>query len=508
RAGRAGRTSPGVAYRVWAAEEDLHLLDRPRPEILETDLAPLALDLASAGIVDVTELRWLDTPPSASLDEARALLRQLGALDDANRITPHGREISALGVHPRIAHMLLAGRSSGRGATACAVAALLEERDVIRRSDVERDADIGLRVALVAEHGRGGADVDADALRRVRERSRVLREQLRVPRADVINDSDTGRLLALAYPDRVAQRRPGRDDRFLLRNGVGAVLAHRGTLSAAPFIAIADLDGRSPHSRIFLGAPLDRADLDTLFADAIVTEDSVTWDADAGVVVAVRRKRLGAIVLKEASLHEVDGERRSRVVLDALRTNNGISLPWSDSAVRLRERIAFLRSLDTSWPLVDVESLLADDDILLPHLTGVRRRADIERVPLTDILLDRLTWEQRRQLDELAPTHVVVPTGSRIPVDYSDASAPFVAVRLQEMFGLAETPRIANGRVALTLQLLSPAHRPVQVTSDLAGFWRSSYFSVRKDLRGRYPKHEWPEDPLNAAPTRRAKPRK
>ncbi|MDB4889160.1 MAG: ATP-dependent helicase HrpB [Gemmatimonadetes bacterium] len=509
RSGRAGRTAPGVSYRLWPAEEDAHLPDRARPEILETDLASLALDLAVAGVHDPHELLWLDTPPGPALAQARTLLRELGALDDAHRITSHGREISSFGLHPRLAHMLLSARSLGLGATACVIAALLEERDVLRRDAQFRDLDLRSRVALVGEDGRATAgDVDRDAMRRVREQSRTWREQLRVPPVERIDEHATGRLLALAYPERVAQRRDGSGDRYLLRNGSGAVLQDPGVLANAPYLAIADLDGRSPQARIYLAAPIDREEIDASFGADIVSEEVVAWDADAGAILAVRRERLGAIILHEGALHKVDADASAQVIIDAVRRGD-LSLPWSESAQRLRDRIAFLRLLDSAWPDFSEPALIGQlDDWLRPHLLGVRRRSQVEQLPMHDLLLGMLTWDQRRQLDELAPTHLVVPTGSRIPIAYDDPGAPVLAVRLQEMFGLADTPRIAGGRVPVTLHLLSPAHRPVQVTRDLAGFWRSSYFEVRKDLRGRYPKHEWPEDPLNAAPTRRAKPRK
>lgn len=510
RSGRAGRTTPGVSYRLWAVEEDAHLADRSRPEMLEADLASLALDLAAAGIHDPRELRWLDTPPAAALEHARALLRELGALDAAHRITPHGREISSFGLHPRLAHMLLSARALERGATACVIAALLEERDVIRRDAQFRDLDLRTRVALIAEDARGaGDDVDRDAVRRVREQSRTWRKLLRVPGAERVDEHATGRLLALAYPERVAQRRDGAGDRYLLRNGSGAVLPDPGVLANAPYLAIADLDGRSPQSRVYLAAPIDREEIDASFAGDIEVREIVVWDANAEGVRAVRQERLGAIVLHESALRSVGADANAEAILDAIRHGVGLSLPWSDSARLLRDRIGFLRTLDSSWPDFNEPALLETmDDWLRPHLAGVRRRAQFDQLPMPDLLLGMLTWEQRRQLDDLAPTHVVVPTGSRIPVTYEDPSAPSIAVRLQEMFGLADTPRIAGGRVPVTLHLLSPALRSVQVTRDLAGFWRSSYFDVRKDLRGRYPKHEWPEDPLNATPTRRAKPRK
>ena len=509
RTGRAGRTAPGVCYRLWAREEDVQLAEGARPEILEADLAALALDLAVAGIADPAQLRWLDAPPEAALAQARALLLQLGALDSGHRITSHGRAMAAFGMHPRLAHMLLVARARDRGATACLIAALLEERDVFRRDAPPRDPDLRTRLALVAGGDRSDSSVvDHDAVRRVREQSRRLREQLRVPSSESMDDSIGGILLACAYPDRVAQLRTGGGHRYLMRNGMGAELSDPGGLAGAMYLAVADLDGRSPRARIYLAAPVDLSELEDTFGRDIERNEVVTWDSGPGAVVAVYRERLGAIVLRERSLHTVDVELVSGVLVNAIARGDGLSLTWSDAARGIRERIAFLRANDPAWPDVSDDTLLATlCDWLRPHLAGLRRRSDVQRLPLDNIMLDMLTWEQRRQLDELAPTHLVVPTGSRIAIDYADPAAPVLAVRLQEMFGLAETPRIGGGRVTLTLHLLSPAHRPVQVTRDLAGFWKSSYFAVRKDLRGRYPKHAWPEDPLSATPTRRAKPR-
>jgi ATP-dependent helicase HrpB len=375
----------------------------------------------------------------------------------------------------------------------------------MRRDALLRDVDLRSRVALIASDSRS-ADVDRDALRRVREQAQVWRSQLRVSPAEVIDDGITGRLLAFAYPERVAQRRFGEGDRYLMRNGTGAVLDQPGVLAGAPYLVIADLDGRSPQSRIYLAAPLDRADLDEFFAADVEREDIITWDASAGIVTAVRREQLGAIVLRERPLREPDADTLASVLLDAIARGDSLDLLWSESVKRLQDRVAFLRSLDSAWPDLSTRRLLTTvTDWLRPHLMGLRRRSEVERLDLNGILLEQLTWEQRRRLDELAPTHLVMPTGSRIAVNYADLSAPSIAVRLQELFGQADTPRIAGGLMTVTLHLLSPAHRPVQVTRDLAGFWRSSYFDVRKDLRGRYPKHEWPEDPMSATPTTRAK---
>jgi ATP-dependent helicase HrpB len=280
-----------------------------------------------------------------------------------------------------------------------------------------------------------------------------------------------------------------------------------GALSAEEFLAIAELDGRSPNATIFLAAPLARATITELFGADIRVEDAIEWRAADGVVSAVRRERLGSLVLREVAVPP-DAERAADVLVSAIRERNGIELRWSGAADQLRKRVAFLRSRDNRWPDWSDAALLSTLETWLgPHLVGLRRRSDVEQLPMHEYLLESLPWELRRDLDRLAPTHVMVPTGSRIAVDYTAPESPRIAVRLQELFGLERSPSIADGAVPLTIELLSPAYRPVQVTSDLAGFWRNSYFEVRRELRGRYPRHEWPEDPLSAAPTRRAKPR-
>jgi ATP-dependent helicase HrpB len=506
RSGRAGRTAPGVGYRLWSAGEQASLLERATPEILLADLTPLALDLAIAGIVDPSTLHWLDRPPAASLSQARELLVELDALDASFRVTAHGRHMASLGAHPRLAHMLIAGRARGFGATACALAALLEERDLFRRDAAVRDIDVRSRLRVVGWSA-GGRDarVDRDRLRRVRERSAQWRSALGVTSASVDDDA-AGALLSLAYPDRVARRREAASERFILRSGVGVRLDDAGSLAGAAFLAVAETDGQHPEARVYLAAPVTLEEIEHSFASHIVREEVVEWQQSNGVVTARARERLGALVLRETPLRDVDDEVVARELLSAIVHEDGVRLSWSAAAVRLRERAAFLRLLDESWPDWSDPALDASmEDWLLPHLVGLRRRSEVEQLDLSALLLSQLSFEQRRALDRLAPTHVSVPTGSSLPIDYTDPSAPVLAVRLQEMFGQTDTPRIADGRVSLTLQLLSPAGRPVQVTRDLAGFWRSSYFEVRKEMRGRYPRHEWPDDPLAAAPTRRAK---
>ena len=508
RRGRAGRLGPGVCYRLWPEHEDLHLLGSTPPEIANADLTPLALDLAAAGVSDPSELSWLDEPPAASFGQATELLRELRAIDDTG-ITAHGREMASLPVHPRLAHMLITARASGDEAVACDVAALLSERDVFRSSTGPIDADLSLRIACVRgerDVAPAVADVDRDALRRVRAESERLARQIHArpratPAADVL-----GNLLALAYPDRVGQRRAGSRARFVLRNGRGAELTGAQSLSESPYIVAAELDDQRPESRVFLAAPISIDDVRATFGDQIAIDDTVEFDDATSSVTSRRRERLGAIVLRDVALGQPDPALVRAALLDAVGRRGVSSLPWSDAAARLRARLALVHAVFPDWPDVSDSALASRvDEWLGPAIGQARSWSDLERIDLVTALTELLDWKQRRELDVLAPTHVAVPSGSRIPIDYTDPMSPVLAVRLQEVFGLTESPRIANGRVAVTMHLLSPAGRPVQVTRDLAGFWRTSYFDVRKDMRGRYPKHDWPEDPSSAQPTARAK---
>jgi ATP-dependent helicase HrpB len=502
REGRAGRLAPGICYRLWSLQEHAALPARSVPEILEADLAPLALDLAAVGVVDPSELRWLDPPPAAAYGEARELLGQLGALDARGRLTGHGGAMARLALHPRLSHMVIKATESGDRGLACELAALLTERDLLRRTEGLPEADIRTRLDLL----RGAVartDVDREALRRARAEAAVCDRGRRSGGRP--EGSSAGRLLALAYPDRVAQRREGGTGRFLLRNGLGAYLDPQG-LSVADYLVACELDGRAPESRILRAAPLGLYELRELFQADIVNEEVVAWDRDAGGVVARRRERLGAIVLRETRISRPDPDRVGEALLAGIRGEGLQVLPWTEGAKRTRERITFVGTLERDWPDFSDTALLQNlEEWLGPRVRGMSRMGELDRVDLGAALVDRLTWEQRAVLDRLAPTHITVPSGSRVPVDYGDPARPVVAVRLQEMFGQEETPRVGGGAVPVTLHLLSPAGRPVQVTRDLAGFWRTTYFDVRKDLRGRYPKHPWPDDPLAAEPTRRVK---
>ena len=516
RRGRAGRLGPGVCYRCWPEHETHSLLTASPPEITSADLAPLALSLAAAGVDDPADLAWIDPPSPAAFAQGRELLRELDALDAGGALTDQGHKMAQLPLHPRLSHMLMATGGTATRRRAAVLAALLSERDVFRAPAGPIDADVSLRLDLILRADDAGmlpagAEIDRDALRRVRTESEHLSKAVAGSNERSINyseDLSPGQLLALAYPDRVAQRRSGDTPRFVLRNGRGAELLGAQSLATSPYIVAAELDDRRPNGRIFLAAPLTIGEIRAAFGDQIVVEDVVEID-DNDAVVARRREQLGAITLRDVALADPDPSRIRDAILDLIRKRGVDRIPWSDAARRFRERLAFVHRHDATWPDVSDRALVESlDEWLAPHLSGVRRLADLERVNLINALADRLDWRRRRALDELAPTHIAVPTGSRIAVDYSNEAAPVLAVRLQEVFGLAESPRVMDGRVPITMHLLSPAHRPVQVTQDLAGFWRTSYFDVRKDLRGRYPKHEWPEDPLNAIPTKRAKPRK
>ena len=512
RRGRAGRLGPGICYRLWPEEETRGLEPATPPEILSADLAPLALDLAAWGIGDPAALKLLDPPPAASLAQARELLAGLGALDGDGRVTAHGRRMAALGVHPRLAHMLLAAGDLGCTALACDLAAILSERDLLRGPGAATDADVGLRVELLHDGGTTppGSEVDRGARMRAAQQARAWRRELGAKDDRPGRGHMEGVLLALAYPDRIGAARG--DGRFLLSGGRGAFFREAQPLSRQPFIVAAELDSGEREARIFLAAALDRADIDRYLADRIATQDVIRWDAAQAAVVARRERRLGAILLEEARLDDPDPARVMPALLQGLRELGLQALPWTDAAWSLRRRAEFLRRHlhrdDASWPALDEVALAAGlEQWLAPWLDGITRRAHLERLDLRAILGAQFSHAQRQELDRHAPTHLTVPSGSRIAIDYSDPDAPFVAVRLQEVFGLTETPRIAGGIVPLTLQLLSPARRPVQVTRDLGSFWARGYAEVRRELKGRYPKHYWPDDPLTATATHRPRPR-
>jgi ATP-dependent helicase HrpB len=511
RRGRAGRLAPGICYRLWSETEHRLLPRFGAPEILAADLAPLALDLARWGAA-AAELAWLDPPPAAALAQAGALLVGLGAIDAAGRITAHGAALARLGLHPRLAHMLLKGTALGAGALACDIAALLSLRDVVKAKPGGRDADLRLRLELIGGEAGELRDLQVDRflLRQVRQQAGEWRRRVRA-RAERGSLDRAGSLLALAYPDRIAQRRPGGSGQFRLSNGRGASLPPSDPLVGADYLAIAELDGDKREARIFLAAPLTLAEIEEDFAERLERRDIVVWEPRENAVLARRQVRFGELVLRDEALAKPPREMVVAALVGAIRDAGLAVLPWRKEVAQFRARVMFLRRVEgdgAGWPDLGDDALRATiEDWLAPALDGITRLAQLDRIDLGALLRSRLDWSQLRALDEKAPSHVTVPSGSRLPIDYAEGEMPTLAVRLQEMFGAAATPLIAGGRVALRLQLLSPAGRPLQVTSDLGGFWATSYRAVRAEMRGRYPKHPWPDDPLAAPPTRRAKPR-
>jgi ATP-dependent helicase HrpB len=506
RCGRAGRLQAGVCYRLWS--QGTHLLAQTPAEMLEADLAPLLLEVAQWGVSDVNALRWIDPPPVPHVAQARDLLVQLGALDHESRITAHGKAMAQWGAHPRLAHMLLRAKAIGAGALACEVAAILSDRDILRGAAV-RESDLQLRVEALRDLTQPDKlqrdDIDRNALRQAQKAAAQWQQQLQV-RADTSHEDVNllGVVLAYAYPDRIGRRRDN-SRRYLLSNGRGAILSDDDPLCTQEFIVAAHLDG-AREARIFLAAGIHREHLLQYHSDIIKTQTVVQWDDRNACVMARAQQRIGELVIDDAPLQEVDPDAMLSALLEGIRLRGLACLPWRDASRALQARMQFMHEhLDPDWPDVSDTALLASlDSWLQPYLTNMSRLSHLERLDLSAILLAQLSWEQQRQLDQLAPTHISVPSGSRIRVDYTHFP-PVLAVRLQEMFGLADTPRIANGKIAVLLHLLSPAQRPVQITQDLAGFWQTSYHDVKKDLKGRYPKHHWPDNPLQAQATSKIK---
>jgi ATP-dependent helicase HrpB len=516
RAGRAGRVAPGICYRMWSEGAQASLVPSTTPEILEADLAPLALELARWGAHDAMRLQWLDAPPAAALQQARELLLRLDALNAQGRMTTLGRDMARLPLHPRLAHMLLAARSLGAVELASQLAALLSERDVLRRRGsgrAQRDPDIRSRLELLHAPF-SGEGADRQLLERVQRGARLLAAATRAlpgaepgGRAPVPTLELTGALLALAFPDRIGQRREGGEGRYLLANGRGAAFVGQVSLAREEFIVAVELDDREREARIDLAAPLPRAWLERLFQARIVSEALFGWQPRDGAVLASFVRRLDALLLEDSQRPAADDQRAVAAMLEGVRQLGLDALPWDAESRALQARLEFVRTLQrrelTDWPASDDAALTASlEQWLAPWLPGITRREHLARLPLAEALRARLGASQLRALETLAPRELVVPSGSHIRIDYVDANAPCIAVRLQEVFGLMETPRIGGGAVPLTFKLLSPAQRPLQITSDLSGFWRSSYKEVRKDMRGRYPKHHWPEDPAQALPSR------
>lgn len=510
RRGRAGRVAPGVCIRLWS--EDERLQPFAPPEILQADLTGTVLELAAWGVSDPSALAWLDVPPAAAWAQSRELLQQLEALDAKGTVTAHGRAMLRLGIAPRLAHMVLRGRELGLGQLAAELAALLSERDLL---PPQHGSDIHDRIALLrGEQSFNG--VDRGRLRLVREAAQRLQEGNRAREGvragkdvHVEGNDDAGRLLALAYPDRIGQRRPGGEPRYVLANGRGALLPAEDRLAREPWLVVAESDGKAREARIFLAAPVSAAALEVTLGAAIREEEFVEWDAQAQALLARRQRRLGALVLEDRPLAKADPEKMKAAFCVGLHQAGLEKLPWTPELRQWQARVQLMHGLEPErWPDVSDAALAATlPQWAGPYLDGITRFSHLEKFALREALHGLLEWAQQQRLEQELPTRIAVPSGSNVSIDYTTDHDPVLSVKLQEMFGLTATPRLAGGRVPLTIHLLSPAQRPVAVTQDLASFWANAYGEVRKDLRGRYPRHPWPEDPLTAVAQRGVKKR-
>ncbi|MDE4305214.1 ATP-dependent helicase HrpB [Phaeobacter gallaeciensis] len=503
RQGRAGRVSEGVCYRLWTKGEEGALAAFPPAEIASADLAGLALELALWG-AGAEDLAFLTPPPEGALQEARNLLTLLGALDAQGRITTHGKALSALPLHPRLGHMLLRA-GPDQAAPAATLAALLAERDPLRGAP----SDLMLRLEALKDpkafQRKRPHQLALPVVERIRAEARRLQQQQRKTRSDapVVSDLSAAGLAALAYPDRIGQRRKGDTPRYVLSGGKGAVLSPEDTLAAAPFLVALDTDGNPREAKIRMAVQIALSDIRALFADQIRWQGSCAWSKRDRRVVARSQERLGSIVLDDRIWKDVPPEAIAEAMLDGVRD---LGLRLSGAAARLVARVELLRAHGHDLPDFSDDGLMATlADWLLPMLTGVKTAQDWKQFDLLPALRAALSWEQTQLLDREAPGHFVTPLGRKIPIDYGQ-EVPEIAVRLQEMFGVTRHPAV--GGVPLKVTLLSPAQRPIQITRDLPGFWAGSYADVRKDMRAQYPKHPWPEDPTAADPTLRANRRK
>jgi ATP-dependent helicase HrpB len=491
RAGRAGRLEAGVCWRLWSEGETRALPEFDRPEILDADLSGLALDLAAWGTCDPSALTWLDPPPKPAWNEAVALLKRVGALDDALRLTEHGRAIARLPLPPRLAHMVMKAGERSEALLAARIAMVLTEQGLGGR-------DPDLRVRLHRFAGERGQRAAA---------ARTLADRIaRMARGGLGGGDEerAGSVLALAFPDRVAKARGG--GAFTMVNGRAASVDEASALVREPYLVIADIAGAAGRAQVLLATAVTLAEVESLFGDRIETRAAVSVDRATGAVRGRRTRRLGRIVLSEAPLERLSDEELRYALLEAVRDQGLALLDWNSAARQTRARVTFMRGLECdTWPDWSDHALMESLEAwLAPALASASRLGDVN---VAQALLASLPHDLRRRLDAEAPTRFETPAGSSLLIDYEAEGGPALDVRLQEMFGQDRHPTIAQGRTPLTLRLLSPAQRPVQTTKDLPGFWRGSYAAVRAEMRGRYPKHPWPEDPLSAPPTRRAKPR-
>ncbi|OEK04750.1 ATP-dependent helicase HrpB [Roseivirga misakiensis] len=503
RAGRAGRLSAGVCYRMWSKVTHQRLTDQIVPEIMEADLASLVLDMAQWGIVDIQQMTWLTPPPKGPLMQATDLLHQLEALEDG-RITEHGKRMLKLPCHPRIAHMLLLAEEEDQLPLATDIAALLEERDPLGR---EAGIDLNTRIDALRVHRRENRE--GRKLGRIEKIASQYRGLFNIePDDNVVDPYETGVLLTHAYPERIAFARPGNNAQFQLSNGRYAMAGHREDLAAEPWLAISHIDARDGMGKIFMASPLNPRDL----APLVKEKEVITWDTEDGGLEANLNLCIGSIILKSSPLPDPDPSHLANAIIDAIKKEGERLLDFNEEVQQWQNRVISLRRWNPQqeWPEVSTPSLLlTSSEWLSPYLSDVKRPEDLKKIDLQEVLQHSLSFDQQELLEKQAPTHLKVPSGSRIKLQYRDnGEVPVLAVKIQEVFGLAETPKINNGTKGVLMHLLSPGYKPVQITSDLKSFWENTYFEVRKELKRRYAKHVWPDDPTKEPATRFAKRRK
>ncbi|MGB1110138.1 MAG: ATP-dependent helicase HrpB, partial [Gammaproteobacteria bacterium] len=521
RTGRAGREGPGFCYRLWSKGSHEGLAPSTDPEIRHADLAPLSLELSQWGVKDANQLRWPEPPPRGSLAQARDLLVELEAVDSHGAITGTGKRMATYPIHPRLAHMLVKATEWHLNDLAVDLAALLGERNIIPPSrntnHGHAGADLAMRVELLRRFRREGrgclrnTGVDEQALRRVDQIARQLGRIAKAkPETSAFSHESVGLLLALAYPDRIAQRRPGRALAYKLVNGRGVNLRDDDPLQGEAWLVAAHLDAGRGEGLIHQAAALNANTLEQAMGARMETSETVRWDAREAGVKAARERKLGALVIESKPLAKAQAEAELEAMIDGIRQLGIDALPWTKEARAYQARAESLRHWqpESGWPSLDDQTLLDQAETALsPWLSGITRRDHLKSLNVLEILKAHLGWQRQQELERLAPERIQVPSSSSIRLQYQPGEAPVLAVRLQELFGLLDTPTVADGQVPVVVHLLSPAQRPIQVTRDLRGFWQNTYAEVKKELKGRYPKHYWPDDPLTAEATRRVRPK-
>lgn len=493
RAGRAGRLSAGVCYRMWTKATHERLSEHRIPEIMEADLASLVLDMAQWGVTDINELAWLSPPPKSAIHQAKETLQQLNAIEKG-KITPHGKQIHGLACHPRIAHMLLLAQEESDKQLATDIAAVLEERDPLPR---DSGIDINLRIEALRRARNNGSS--GGRFSRIEKIAASYRKMLSIEvNNGTVDVFETGLLLAYAYPERIASARPGNNAQFQLANGKIAAAGHKDDLAHEPWLAVAHMDLRDGLGKIFLAAPLNPKDLRSLVKE----KEVITWDTRRGGLIASKDLRIGSIVLQSKPLPSPSPEHLTEAISNAIKTEGEHLLSFDEKMIQLQNRILSLGkwNVDEDWPDVTSSELLSNNSLWLgPYLKDVKKPEDLKKIDLNEALYHSLSWEKQQALDKLAPAKIEVPSGSKINIQYfPNGATPVLSVRLQEVFGLADTPVLNNGKNKVVMHLLSPGYKPVQVTSDLNSFWNNLYFEVKKELQRRYPKHSWPDDPWTA----------